>query len=667
MISYRPEIDGLRAIAVASVILFHAGFKKFSGGYVGVDIFFVISGYLITTIILTERERGNFSLVKFYERRIRRILPALFLVIVASLPFAYLWLLPEDLEDFSRSLVAISTFTSNIHFWHETGYWGAANELKPMLHTWSLAVEEQYYVVFPLLLMLMWRFPRRVLLAVLVGIATASFIFSQWSASHNPVANFFMLQTRAWELAIGACIAFYFLYRKQAAHDHALRRASTETLGVVGLLMIFCAVFWFDETLPFPGVYALLPTVGTGLVILCASEQTLVGRLLGTRLLVGAGLISYSAYLWHQPLFAFARNRSLADPSDMTFSVLVLLSFALGFLSWKYVETPFRSKERFSGRTMFAFAGIGLGAAVAIGIAGQISYGFIQRVSKSGLTVLEVKEKLQHNHGLSSTCENSFTLSPDCRTSDEPEILVWGDSYAMHLVQGIIASRPDARIIQMTKSLCGPFFDMALISEPQYPESWGMGCLAFTEQVHNWLKQNNTVKYAVISSNFENYFSSKNELLFRDRGVFESDIDVVAEEFTKTLEELESMGITPVIFSPLPTNQIDLGRCLGRADWLGVSLEHCSFHVSEITQSRLAAYGLLDRVQNDFRVVRLDKLLCNDALCKANLGSTFIYRDAGHFSGEGSAAIGRSSNFYEAIVGGASTRRVAELSQGREG
>lgn len=257
---YRAEIDGLRAVAVIPVILFHAGFEHFSGGFIGVDVFFVISGYLITMIILSEKEQGTFSLVNFYERRARRILPALFFVMLVSLPFAWLWLLPSDMADFSQSLMAVSFFSSNILFWKETGYWGTDNELKPLLHTWSLAVEEQYYILFPLFLMLMWRFRKRWIFGSLIVIATLSLLVSQWGAYNRPTANFFLLPTRGWELAIGACIAFYFLYRTQATRAFLPHRFFDEALGLPGFLMIGYAIFMFDDATPFPGFYALIPT-----------------------------------------------------------------------------------------------------------------------------------------------------------------------------------------------------------------------------------------------------------------------------------------------------------------------------------------------------------------------------------------------------------------------
>ena len=210
---YRREIDGLRALAVLPVILFHAGFQTFSGGFVGVDVFFVISGYLITSIILTELEQGKFSIINFYERRARRILPALFLVMFACLPFAFLWLNPRDLNTFSESVIAVVTFVSNMFFWRKSGYFQNAAELNPLLHTWSLAVEEQYYVLFPLFLMFAWRIGTKWILTLLVIVFCVSLGTAEWFSISKPAAVFFLLPTRGWELLIGAFIAFYFASR----------------------------------------------------------------------------------------------------------------------------------------------------------------------------------------------------------------------------------------------------------------------------------------------------------------------------------------------------------------------------------------------------------------------------------------------------------------------
>ncbi|MFM8875477.1 MAG: acyltransferase family protein, partial [Anaerolineae bacterium] len=311
---YRADIDGLRGIAVIVVILFHAGFETFSGGFVGVDIFFVISGYLITTIILTELDKGHFSLVNFYERRVRRILPALVLVLTVSLIYAWFRLLPVDMEDFARSLVAVSTFSSNILFWQTSGYWETSSDIKPLLHTWSLAVEEQYYLIFPLFLMFMWRFRKRWIFASFILVAILSLAVAQWGAYNKPSASFYLLPTRAWEIAIGAVLAFIFLYKLKIVNNLISNTFLSNIMAILGLTMIGYSVFFFDANTPFPSFYALVPTLGTGLIVFFSTSETITGRLLSTKPLVTIGLISYSAYLWHQPLFAFTRLQSLIDP-----------------------------------------------------------------------------------------------------------------------------------------------------------------------------------------------------------------------------------------------------------------------------------------------------------------------------------------------------------------
>jgi hypothetical protein len=496
--------------------------------------------------------------------------------------------------------------------------------------------------------MLMWRFRKRWILSSFMVVAATSLLLAQWGAYNHPTSTFFLLPTRGWELAIGASLAFYFLYRKQAIRTILSHKIVDEILSLVGLLMIGYAVFAFNESVPVPSFYALIPTVGTGLIILFSSPQTVVGHLLGTKLLVGIGLISYSAYLWHQPLFAFARHRSLTEPNELLYSGLAVLSIALAYLSWRYVEKPFRKKDVFGRKTIFIFALTGSVAFTAIGLVGYLTNGFYDRSTKSGLTQQIIDEKLHINRGLSDACEGPFSLSPECRTSDKPEILIWGDSFAMHLVEGIMASNPDAKIIQMTKSVCGPFFDVAPVIEPDYPASWGRSCLEFTGKVREWLKGNNTIKYAVLSSPFSTYLS--HDLLFRNGDRNRSDIDIVVNEFEKTLGELKTMGITPVVFSPLPANGIDLGRCLARADWFGVDLDSCNFQVDTISQDSLDTYTFLEIVKEKYPVVRLDKYICDSVICHTHFGSTFVYRDEGHLSHEGSAELGRKVDFYKMII-----------------
>ncbi|RFF29337.1 acyltransferase family protein [Wenzhouxiangella sediminis] len=369
---YRAEVDGLRAVAVLPVILFHAGLPPFSGGYVGVDVFFVISGYLITTIITREMSQGRFSLVHFYERRARRILPALFLVMACCLPLAWLLLYPSQMEAFGQNVTATALFSSNLLLWLKSGYFATASEMNPLLHTWSLAVEEQYYILFPLLLMLVWRFGTRSLLACLAVLFFLSLGASGWAAAHAPMAGFYLIPFRGWELLLGSFCAFL-------APRMTARPGFDDLFGFSGLLLILGAVFAFDAETPFPGVHALVPTAGTAMVILFAREGSLVQRLLSRRMLVGIGLISYSAYLWHQPAFAFYRHHHLGEASTTVLLLLAVCSLLAAWVSWRFVERPFRDRARFSRRFIFGASAVLIAAFSGVGFYAHINNGVMPR------------------------------------------------------------------------------------------------------------------------------------------------------------------------------------------------------------------------------------------------------------------------------------------------
>jgi peptidoglycan/LPS O-acetylase OafA/YrhL len=387
---YRSEIDGLRAIAVVTVILFHAGFSAFRGGFVGVDVFFVISGFLITSIIISDKDTKTFSIVRFYERRARRILPALFLVLFACLIPAWLWLPPADMISFCKSLLAVSLFGSNFLFWSEAGYFDLAAELKPLLHTWSLAVEEQFYLIFPLLVALIWPMGRVLMVLVLLAVGGLSFWAAEaWGLNH-PHATFFLLPARGWELLLGSVLAVYRSAIPARLTDNARRDYLYEIASVIGLALIGASVCMFSKDTPFPGVYTLAPTIGTCLLILFADRATLVGSLLSRTWLVGVGLISYSAYLWHYPLFAFARHASVGVPGRLEFSCLAVVSLCLAYLSWRFVERPFRDRQLFGRRTIFAFSLVGIVFFAAVGYVGMTNHGFYSyRVSPNQARVLD--------------------------------------------------------------------------------------------------------------------------------------------------------------------------------------------------------------------------------------------------------------------------------------
>ncbi|WP_425051861.1 acyltransferase family protein [Psychromarinibacter sp. S121] len=448
---YRPEIDGLRAVAVLPVVLFHAGVPGFGGGYVGVDVFFVISGFLITGLLLQDIQDDRFSILTFYERRARRILPALFVVMAACIPFAVALMLPGDIALFGRSVLAAGTFWSNILFWLETGYFAPTAEELPLLHTWSLSVEEQFYILFPLILLALVRWRRSWLVPGLLAMALASFALALWGARAWPVANFFLSPTRFWELLAGALCTVAM----PKVRAHWLPAAA-------GLVMIAAAIAAYHGDLPFPSHYTLLPVAGTCLVLLFASEAEPVGRTLALRGPVAVGLVSYSLYLWHQPVLVFARMRW---PDGLHWTALVALfalTGALAWLSWRFVERPFRQRDRVSRDAVFglSLAAIGsfsaLGAAVGYGDGWRTPYYAILPADRRAM-VRMIDAERQANAAIETegfddgACVfSTATLDPetrarirDCRDRFGPGVMVLGDSHGVDIMGVMVATAPE--------------------------------------------------------------------------------------------------------------------------------------------------------------------------------------------------------------------------------
>lgn len=463
---YRPEIDGLRAIAVMPVVFFHAGIEIFSGGYVGVDIFFVISGYLITSIIISELSVKKFSLLGFYERRARRILPALFFMMAVCLPFAWYLFLPHELKGFSQSLVAVSTYTANIYFWISTGYFEIAAELRPLLHTWSLAVEEQFYFLFPILILIGIRWGKKFILFSIIFVALLSLLLAQYLSDAKPSFAFYLLPTRIWELLVGALIAFYFEYRQ----DLVRKRIINELGSLVGLCLIAYAIFFFDKQTPFPSFYAVIPVLGAALIIVYANKDTLFGKMLSFKLIVSLGLISYSLYLWHQPVLAFARAFS---GNELTISSLVFLAtlvFLVAYFSWKYVERPFRNNKKFTRKQVLLYSFIASGFFIGIGLVGQFTNGFLTKDQAAVLAYNEYDSETEEI-GLTGNCfwgpeDGPEKFTNQCISKNTGEsVLIWGDSHAAGLAFGLRKFYPN--LSQFTVSGCPPILDEDIKTRPK--------------------------------------------------------------------------------------------------------------------------------------------------------------------------------------------------------
>lgn len=419
---YRAEIDGLRALAVLPVILFHAGFEWFSGGFVGVDVFFVISGYLITTIIISEMAEGKFSIVNFYERRARRILPALFFMMLLCIPPAYFYMLPDPLENFGQSLVSTSLFSNNILLLMTSGYWDLASEYKPLLHTWSLAVEEQYYIIFPILMLSLWKFGRNAIFICFISIIIISLYFAQVESDRD--VAFYSLHTRAFELLLGALMCGYFLKRPTNMSPLA-----KNIFSLIGLLMIFYSILFFDGETRLPSVYTLVPVIGTCLVIYFTDKTAHVHKILSNKALVSIGLISYSAYLFHQPILSFLKIYSVNLPSTIDILFAIAITFVLAWISYKFVESPFRNKEKFNRTSIFLFATIAMFSFSSIGLYFNSTNGMPDRF-KVNTSPLEKSKSLSQR---AWAFKNDSYLE-----NDKLNVLVVGNSFGRDVVNMLI-------------------------------------------------------------------------------------------------------------------------------------------------------------------------------------------------------------------------------------
>lgn len=481
---YRPEVDGLRALAVIPVILFHAGISGFSGGYVGVDIFFVISGYLITSIILKDVDRRRFSLWDFYERRARRILPALTLVVACSTIAAYLFMPPNYLTQYAQSVVAVMLFAANIYFYLTTNYFSTEADEKPLLHTWSLGVEEQFYLFFPLMVMALAPWGRKALWRSLILLSLLSLGFAHYLlAQREFTANFFLIFSRAWELALGAMVAMLPLSRVTQ------RRQLNQAGGLLGLVAIIFAIVFYDVDTPFPSVYTLAPVLGACLLIVFAQSGTVAWQLLSWKPMVAIGLVSYSLYLWHQPLFAFLRLKWIGEPPVALFLLASALTGALAVLTWRYIEQPFRDRRRYSRRAIFVSSGAVLCSFIAIGLAGHATKGYNARATVDYSASIKASPKRDECH---SSFGDKFDPEHTCRYFGKQ--ITWAAFGDSHMVEPAYALARrleplDQGVMHFSYSMCPPalLFDVNV-----------KGCHQWIKDVLSYLENDKAIENVLL-------------------------------------------------------------------------------------------------------------------------------------------------------------------------
>ncbi|MEX1670448.1 acyltransferase family protein [Zhongshania guokunii] len=632
---YRAEIDGLRAVAVIPIILFHAGFEFFNGGFVGVDIFFVISGYLITTLLIEDLEQQKFSIISFYERRARRLLPALFLVMLCCIPFAWAWLPPQEMKDFSQSLVATASFSSNILFWLGSGYFDSANELKPLLHTWSLAVEEQYYVLFPLFLVSTWRFGKARVFWFVVTLASASLLLSEWGWRNSPTANFYLAPTRAWELLAGGIGAF-IVQRRGIQNNNSL--------AFLGLAALLFSILVFDESTPFPSVYALVPVLGVVLILIYGNKGSYAARLLSTRLLVGIGLISYSLYLWHQPVFAFYRHATTVQHAT-GYVALIGVTLALAYLSWRYIEQPFRLKTIIRRATIFSLSSAAIAGICIFGVMGITSDGFAKKRNEALFKDLAYNtSRLGYVKCPESLSKNKPSLDYCHGTSNHPTALVVGDSHADDKFYGIAKAMDQYQWQLIGNSSCPPLLGVNLKAAD------GTVCTERLQKIFNYIRSQEQLELVVLSfahaypldtfiaaDHVQRKFDPRDSIITDIKNPQLNRADAFYGGLAKTLELLNQLKIKVVVMVDIPELTFFPLDCIkGKTE--------CAFSKQEAITRQALHRRRLAELGARFANVKINdptSIFCSGDNCSILRDGHTLYRDSHHLSLFGSLYYGR--------------------------
>lgn len=610
---YRADVDGLRAVAVLSVVLYHVGVEFFTGGYVGVDVFFVISGYLITSIIAWEIREGRFSIITFYERRIRRLFPALFAMIAFSSVTAAFIFLPSEFESFARSVVAATLFVSNILFWQEAGYFGAPAETKPLLHTWSLAVEEQFYIFFPIFLLLVHRWLKGRWILWLLPVIALSFALSVLATERWANANFYLSVTRAWELLLGSLLAL-------GAFPALRSRLLREVEALAGIALIAWAVFAFSQTTPFPGVNALYPCVGAALVIHAGERgSTLIGRILSLRPIVFVGLISYSLYLWHWPFIVFAKYYNIDPLSAWQMVGVIALSFLVAIVSWRFIEQPFRKKRPvFNRRTLFPATASVMSCAVAFGMLGHVSQGWSSRLPQD---VLKVSSYASDSSPLREEChsdsDNWIPFEEKCvyGANTPPEFVIWGDSYAVELAvqMGIVSRQYGRSTMHISYSLCPPALGMEVDTRPD--------CLKHNDYVMENITNSSTISAVFLIANYEFYTN-------------DDMVDDFLAGFRESVTRIIEAGKDVVLIYPIPVPEHRVPHALARYMLSGAEPSEYTIDMQSFIRTNLGMFRFLNSLGTRPEIHRMypHDYLCDEYACMTNNNDGVFYFDDHHLS-----------------------------------
>jgi peptidoglycan/LPS O-acetylase OafA/YrhL len=660
---YRPDIDGLRAVAIVAVLLFHARPGLVPGGFAGVDIFFVISGYLITKIIAGEVANGTFRLSTFYERRIRRIIPAL------SLVYLFCWLvcwhlfLPTDFMEFGKSLLASAGFVSNVFFHGKAGYFDSPSHYKPLLHTWSLSVEEQFYIFWPLLLPLLYKVARRSLIPLVVFLLALSSLGiseGQLLWGEKTSAAFFLMPGRAWELLLGA-----FLALRQPMAPRSWKVA----LSVLGLFAAIVPLFMLTATSRFPGLAVVPVCAGTALIIWAGREQPI--QLLSLRPVVFMGRISYSLYLWHWPLFSIARYVYGNDLDLVKTLALLLLSFVMAILSWRFVEEPFRRRPK--GTAIFwRPIGVGLSVIVVAAFAGGIvvvKEGFPRRINA---IVAELDRYSQEKNPLQDSCHwikgRDMVYDDRCKFGNPNpgrkfDMLVIGDSHADAIAPALIQAAQELGLsgYQMTAGGCLPLWGIRQVWNAEIESA----CDQYRNLVQEAIKQLKVGGTVVIAArwavyvettfteNGQRYYLVKNE---EDQRSPQRSQEVMKSALKETIEILSSKGFHVVLVGPVPEMSRSQVACYANTVFSHANANVCEVATDSFEKRQSRVREVFATVKNlPAEIFWISDLLCGQETCAVAIDGTYLYRDTDHLNPTGARKF--RQQFAEILRNNSSTTR----------
>jgi peptidoglycan/LPS O-acetylase OafA/YrhL len=645
---YRSDIDGLRAVAVVPVVLFHAGLKPFSGGFVGVDVFFVISGYLITSLVVGEIQQGRFSIIRFYERRIRRIFPALFAVLICSSIAAWRLMLPQQFENFANSVFATALFVSNILFWKEGGggYFAAAATQQPLLHTWSLAVEEQFYILFPPFLFIVHRWLKDRWVDWLAPLALISFAISVWGVDQRPTAAFYLAPARAWELLLGSLLAVQAIPELKS-------RIWRELGGLFGLGLIAWSVFALTRESPFPGVNALFPAVGAALVIYSAtSSETIVSRLLAIPPLVFVGLISYSLYLWHWPLLVFAKFAQVTALTSWQTAAVVGLSFVMAIFSWRFVELPFRRRDGvFRRKPLFASAAFAMSCLVAFGLSGHFSHGWPRRIPQEALQIAAFARSGSPRAKDCVSYPGRWISPKDAcifGAAVSPKYAVWGDSHADALIEMIgKVAREDGQAVKFIVSFaCPPVAGLDVVG---YHSSY---CYSANERAINYFLKDKSLRTIIMVARWNLYIEGFN----RDFGPAEAELNephedwitdnthselklqarktLFATQMPLTVKRLTDAGKTVVLVYPIPETGYNIPSTLAKVVLHGHNPREFTRPENYYFHRQKFVFHVFDKLGPAGKIIRIhpEQRLCDGTKCMTYADGHPLYYDDDHLS-----------------------------------